>query len=338
MIIDTGSNPKSIENESLDTVYIQDFGDRYHVLDEEKEWNELERKAHTIKRRYRNIREYNEAVNIYCEYMANLSISYGRRDLFNLALRAGNVTEFIPPFPRLKQTKANKTRLKKGIMDSAGDGRLLDEKDADEYIQKVIEDEEIELYDPEDDVALMPLSMKKVHFLEEEALDVVSDNGSRIFDSNARMSEVDFLEEYFRAKNIMTSKKKKKKKNEDEDKLYGHELFYHMYETEDIIEEDDTMWYEGSIMTRSEIEDVKMLRQLKELGWDSLKLMNGSRKGQSSTIRHMKNIDKMEKKHKKKKKKSDNFITQILTDNKFDSFEDFESSMLEFNFGGLNDE
>ena len=338
MIIDTGVNPNSIENESLDTVYIQDFGDRYHVLDEEREWNELERKARAIKRRYRNIREYNEAVNIYCEYMANLSISYGRRELFNLALRAGNVTEFIPPFPRLKQTKANKTRLKKGIMDSAGDGRMLDEKEADEYIQRIIEEEDIELYDPNDDVALMPLSIKKVHFLEDEALDVVVNNGRRIFDSSARMTEVDYLEEYFRAKNIMTSKKKKKKKGEDEDKLYGHELFYHMYDTEDVVEEDETMWYEGSIMTRSEIDEVKMLRQLKELGWDSLKLMNGVRKGSNSnpTIRHMKNIDKMEKKNKKKKKKSNNLVTQILTDNKFDSFEDFERSML--SFGGFDNE
>lgn len=337
MIIDTGTNPRSIENESLDTVYIQDFGDRYHVLDEEKEWNELERKAHAIKRRYRDIREYNEAVNVYCEYMANLSISYGRRELFNLALRAGNVTEFIPPFPRLKQTKANKTRLKKGIMDSAGDGRMIDEQEAEKFIQRVIEEEEIELYDPEDDVALDPISMKKINFIEEEALDIVNNNGRRVFDMSARMTEVDYLEEYFRAKNIMTSKKKKKKKDEDEDKLYGHELFYHMYETEDVVEEDETLWYEGSIMTRSEIEDVKMLRQLKELGWDSLKLMNGSRKGQqSSTIRHMKNIDKMSKKKKKKEKQTNNFITQVLTDNKFDSFEDFEKSMLDF--GGFINE
>ena len=328
MFIDTGTSSKS-NTEPIDLVYINDFDDTYNEYEEEKARNELEREARKIRRRYRNINEYNYALNIFCQYMAELSISYGQRELFNAALRSGAIKDFIPPFPRLKMTKLNKKMLKKGIRDSIGDGKLISSpEDVEMLIRAYMGDEEY--IDPNETVLYNPIPVHKTKILEDELDDVKDETGMR---SDRRMSEIDYLEEYFRAKNIMKSKKSSKKKKED-DELSGSDWFYGNYSSDDVEEkENEVVWYEGSLLSGKEIEDVKVMRMLKTLGWDSIKMMRG-KTGTVSSVRHMKNVDKMEKKAKKKKEKTDNFLTKILTDNSFDSFEDFEDAMLDFTFGG----
>ena len=190
MFIDAGTSSKS-NTEPIDLVYINDFDDTYNEYEEEKARNELEREARKIRRRYRNINEYNYALNIFCQYMAELSISYGQRELFNAALRSGAIKDFIPPFPRLKMTKLNKKMLKKGIRDSIGDGKLISSpEDVEMLIRAYMGDEEY--IDPNETVLYNPIPVHKTKILEDEIDDVKDETGMR---SDRRMSEIDYLEE-----------------------------------------------------------------------------------------------------------------------------------------------
>lgn len=96
---------KSKKRHDCFTVYMQSdmsFYDDYYNMEEHTDefiTKELMNKAKGIKRIYKNFMAYNEALKIRNKYIDALIDKYGGPDMFNLRLRAGGVTDWIPPRP-----------------------------------------------------------------------------------------------------------------------------------------------------------------------------------------------------------------------------------------------
>lgn len=92
---------------TFDTIYCQDFDDEYHQETD----NDLKilQKARNLKSQYYDVNLYNEAKDVYDEYMTMLYDKYGGKKIFKRQKKAGCVSEFIPIKPMLKRTtKINK--------------------------------------------------------------------------------------------------------------------------------------------------------------------------------------------------------------------------------------
>ena len=303
----------------LTTVYVSDFGDNYHRTDDEPS-TELEKAARRIRRRYKNITEYMQALGVYQEYMALLALKHGGPVLFKLKLKNEAIEDFVPAKPRMKNTAHNKMLLKKGIMVSRVNLNKVDrDKLSDTIETNVDEDQEHIIADTKtkDPVALKLI--KEGHF---DRVRV-----GRV----AAISNIDFLEEYFRSKNS-------KQKEEVEEELQSvslTDIASGAYEDkiQDTSEQDDVIYYRGNYMSRQAVEDLKIYQDLGAFGWNSIKIMK--EKGVSKRITNIvKEQNKMSKKKKKKdskkKGKSDDFLVSVMMDNDHDSFANYEQDMLNF--------
>ena len=97
---------------------VNDFGDEYHQPDEEKiviNDDDLFAAVKGLKRRYRDIDEYFDAMNVFNTYIDNLVEIYGGKKRFKLAIQLGLVKEYIPVVPVLRKTKANKPYIEKNL-------------------------------------------------------------------------------------------------------------------------------------------------------------------------------------------------------------------------------
>ena len=92
---------------TFDTIYCQDFDDEYHQ--ETDDDLKILQKARNLKSQYYDVNLYNEAKDVYEEYMTMLYDKYGGKKIFKRQKKAGCVSEFIPIKPMLKRTtKINK--------------------------------------------------------------------------------------------------------------------------------------------------------------------------------------------------------------------------------------
>lgn len=72
-----------------------------------------------LKRRYNDIFKYYEAMEIYDRYMDNIIEDYGTKKNLIKAIKHGACDHlYVPPEPKIKQTKENKLLLKAGIVPS----------------------------------------------------------------------------------------------------------------------------------------------------------------------------------------------------------------------------
>lgn len=95
-----------------------DFGDEYSKNPEPIQGTEepVIEAVRNLKHKYRNYREYNEAMNIYDEYAEWLVDKYGGDKGFEFAVLTGTCTEPIPEMPILRMTKTNKEIINEGMM------------------------------------------------------------------------------------------------------------------------------------------------------------------------------------------------------------------------------
>lgn len=340
---------RETNTEPIYTVYIQDFPDSdYHKTRDEALMDDLERRARKLRRRYRNIIEYNDAMETYREYMFALSIKtcgYGKKnhERFLMMLELEQVDAYIPGEPKLKNTRLNRELMKKGEVITRGTGKILDNDELDEFIKEFVADMGYPDKDAPCTEEPIPIPKKELKMLDK----IIPTIGESDFlrENKARLSEIDYLDEYFKARKIMSEKKSKKKKYEedDEDELTLCDWYYGRYEFDEPDDSQTQVWYEGSIVQKDEIESIQILRQMKEYGWNPVKILTGpgvSEKGikkakesndgsgDSRIANILKKQEKLEKKRKKKKKKNDDFFAKIMSDNKWDDFEDFENEML----------
>lgn len=92
---------------TFDVIYCQDFDDDYHQETDDE--LKILQKARNLKSQYYDVNLYNEAKDVYDEYMEMLYEKYGGKKIFKRQKKAGCVSEFIPIKPMLKRTtKINK--------------------------------------------------------------------------------------------------------------------------------------------------------------------------------------------------------------------------------------
>lgn len=306
----------------LSEIYVQDFGDNYHRLSDAPT-TELEKQARKIRRRYKNLNEYQYALRIYNEYMSYMYNLHGGKDLFKIKLKNDLITDFVPPKPQMKNTAANRVLLKKKILLSPVKINKVDTEKLEELVESYDADTtkpDMLVYDTtHSDPIGEKLAKKTPH----------TPNVSN-FQSIGSMN---YLEEYFHNRNIQSKKKVVNTSDKPQYSLTDiadGKVQENVYDTS---EKDEVVFYRGNYLRRDAIEEVQVYDRLNDLGWNSLRIMRD--KGASRKItkviknQNQKNIKKT-KKNKKKKKQSDDFLVKVMMDNDHDTFDDFEKDMLDF--------
>lgn len=323
-------------DQSLFDVYVLDYGDNYHRGENEPS-SEFEREVRKIKARYRDINKFYNAVALYNEYISYLEDKYGGHDLFKLKRKHGLIDDYIPPKPRIKNTKELKFLKKNKIIVGSVGRFLIDEEALDNYIDEYTKNMEVD-----------NISVNKIK--DKEAEKILDSEGSKNkykhLKSQSFKDDVDYLESYFRNKNINNvfgkkkkGKKNKKKKNK-EDRIMISDLMRSDYEDsfygEDYMEDSDNkpmVLYDGLLLSSGTTKELDVYHKLNDLGWNSYKLM---KKGEfSNRVASMFKPPKKKKKGKKNKKEGiyDGLLIDIMNDNgidadDLDSFAEFQNEML----------
>lgn len=304
---------------SLQEVFVTDFDDNYHRFDTDPS-NELERAVSKIRRRYSNIADYMEAVAIYNEYMGLLAVKHGNPDILKLKLKHGAVKDFLPPKPRMKNTTENRDLLKNKIIVSRTNVRKVDDEKLDASLSTFNVNNEYDgMYIQESEVS-DPVGKSMI----KEGL---ADNQKMTMKQLAKVSDIDYLEEYFAMERERAQEQQKKKFN----RLGLSQIIRGEMPEDPDIEPDETgvILYNGSFMTPAERDQVTIYQHLGKVGWDSLKLMK-TRGEDKGITKLMKDDDKKKKKKNKKRNDDDDFIVKMVTDGNFDSFGEFQDEMLKF--------
>lgn len=325
--IDTGRSNFTKYDESLFEVYVLNYDDNYH-RDENAPTTEFEREVRKIKARYRDITKYNGAMALYNEYMSYLQEKHGGPDLYKLKKKAGLIDDYIPPKPRIKNTRELRYLKKNKIIIGTVGRYLIDDDRFDDII---------DMYSEDIDVDNITVNQSKDKFAEKISEDI-NPNRSIKIKSQSFKDDYDYLDYYFKNKNVSSKKKKGKKNKKDRllisdfmrddyiDRIYGDEP--------DMEDSDQGMaLYNNLLLSSGTVKELDVYHKLNEIGWNSYKLM---KKGEFS--KRITNAFKPPKKKKKKKKNKgsdmyDGLLIDIMTDNGFDtddldSFAEFQKEML----------
>jgi hypothetical protein len=317
------------KDSELIEVYVQDFGDNYHKFNDEPS-TELERTARKIRRRYKDISDYNRALLAYREYMSLLTLKHGGPELFALKLKHGQIDEFVPPMPGVKINDLNKFVMKNKIIVSKRRTMELDEE-----ALSLLEDSYARAQDEDTNTDTVPRMYvePKLSKDENKVVKRMIKSGEARSMARGRTSirknapSIQYLEEYFYNKNEGDRGKK------EEDPVFSLSQYYDgsfanmLKDTKN--EERQTVFFRGNYIDQESADELAIYKQLGKVGWNSMKIMRDL--GVSKRVtKAMKKGDKKDSKKDKKKRKSDNLVVQLMTDGGYDSFEDFQSEMESF--------
>ena len=104
------------EKLNFDEVLVQDFDDDYHA--EKDETMILLNQARNLLNQYHDVNRYNDAMEIYNEYMNYLYDKYGGYNVFKGLQMCGLIEDFVPTKPALKKTERVKKLLNYGIFNA----------------------------------------------------------------------------------------------------------------------------------------------------------------------------------------------------------------------------
>lgn len=311
-MIKVTANNKNVKNtDFLLTSYVLDYGDNYHKQEGEPS-SELERDARKIRRRYRNQHEYLTALATYNEYMSLVIEKHGGKRFFKLKLKAGQITDFIPHKPRMKNTKLNRTLEKYGVVISEpktkefnGEGLVETAKVQDRVYVGFADTEE-----------------------EDKIAEKMIDQGLSLQKTVINSSDpIDYLEAYFSNKR---NSRKSSKTNYAMKQPSLKQLLKDDYQDEEDDTMDDIVYYGGNMMNRDSVQQLALMEELNSLGWNSLKIMKSKAGNNSRITKILKSKQKKAKKDKKKKKQYNSFMVNVMGDNDYDDFGAFEEDMLNF--------
>lgn len=313
--LDNSPVSKKFDSSLLD-VYCLDFGDNYHRLSGEPT-SEFEMEVRRLKGRYRDLSKFNQALSIYYGWMSYLENKYGGRDIFKAKLKAGFITDYVPKKPRLKNIKSLKFFYKNGIIIS-GNGT-----DINIYDDKL--NQMTDLYTDQ----LSTDSSIKVEISDDKIADKISDSMyGRVKEySSSFTSDIDYLQSYFMNKNKGKKTKKKGKKSKKENtKLMITDIMNGYYD--DVADESEKApltTYNGLLLSTGTTKELDTYHKLSECGWDSYKIMKKAKYSKRVT-----SMFKVQKKKKKKNKSSnyDDLLIDIMTDNNYSDYEEFQKEML----------
>lgn len=111
--------------------YLQnDFEDNYYqrgLAD-----TQILKEAKKIRRKYNDFFDYVDAMEVYKEYMEILAEKYGSKRIAREAARDGIIEDFVPPKPRLKNSKRNRLLVSSGLMPSR---QIMSNPSSDEVME-----------------------------------------------------------------------------------------------------------------------------------------------------------------------------------------------------------
>ena len=304
------------DNSFLFEVFVNDFGDNYHRGSSEPS-TELERQAKKIRRRYKNISDYMSSLLIYDEYMNKLAEKHGNEQLLKIKIKNDMVDDFIPAKPRMRNNNTNKFLLKNKILLSKTKNLYPDEEVIDKLLQILPKDER--------DFTHYKTMNKDISGIIKDGIQ------TKIPDKKLKsIHTLDLMAEFFETKNKLKESKIEEYHPSMKDVLSGK----YLDKIQDTTDQDEIIHYNGRFVNRETAEELNVYQNLNNIGWNSIKIMKekGISKRATKLIRDK---DKEEKKRKKKNKKNDNFMTRVITDNNYNSFEDFQEDMLNFTSGNL---
>jgi len=332
--IDNGSSRFKQANESLFNVYVWDYDDNYHRLEGEPS-SEFEQEVRKIRRRYKDLNEFNDAIALYNEWMDYLANKHGGRDILKAKIKYEIIEDYVPHKPKLRDSKFLKNAYEKGIIVSSGKGYIYD----DELMEYL--DENYSEIDVDKTTTTFVKNKEAIKIAETEL-----DKGMRFTKSKSFKSDVDYLDEYFKLKNKRVKKslkKKNKKKNKDRDLMNDYRISDlmksdYLKDFEQYQESSDYDVFGGLLLSRTGNEDLNVYHKLNDMGWNTYKLMKKANFSKRVTdLFDEKKKKKKEKKRKKKSKKFDSILVDIMTDSGYDDFDEFSKDMLKMTSADLYD-
>lgn len=108
----------------------QDFGDNYYERGMAD--TPLLKDAKKIRRKYNDFFDFCDAMEVYKEYMELLGEKYGSVKIVKDSAKEGMIDEYVPPKPKLKNTKKNRQLSAEGIIPSR---RMVEVPDREEIIR-----------------------------------------------------------------------------------------------------------------------------------------------------------------------------------------------------------
>ncbi len=313
-------------------VHVNDFGDEYHLLDNEPK-TDLDRQVRKIRRRYKSFYDYRAALCIYDEYMDELEKKHEGDNSFKLRLATGKVFEYIPPQPKLKKNPLNNFIMQNDVVLSNCKTMKVN-SDMMTECENISEDINVETTKISDKIK------RGKDNREGQIIDELVNKSN----TSKNMLSMDTMDALTMWLNKNTDSKEVKK--EEKEKSYS---------VTDIIndncpeEEDDTVvFYKGRHVTQKEANELSFINNMNSFGWNSLKIMKGLRKSgeaggvvasvliQQETDRKREKLKKKNNKKSKSTHEDDEFLIKIMGDNdNFESFGEFEDEMLDYTVNNI---
>lgn len=325
---------------------INDFGDKYHLPDDEV-YSNIDEAVRNIRRKYRHYNDYLKAIRTIEEYMEALVETYGGIRNFKMAMQLKTVREFIPPIPRFRNTEENRLLAKYGTMISE-QVFDVDYDLSEEHVARV------ECASQTSGNGMDVVESKRVYL----PFDVDKKTSSILNNEDAIVKELETLKNFSR--NSCTSKKKRKKSSHNliKEAKRRKKLLEKASEpqtvTEAIIdynndvmglsrddEAEGTIIYKGVMIPKVEMENINVMSTLKRAG---LMASNDLSSVNSKEIRKMIKKENATEKAKSKKKKKhevdpeemDEFLDAYNESENFGTnFKAFEKEMLAFTSSGI---
>ena len=305
------------------TVYMRsrmDFYDEYYHEDPDS-YEALLSEVKKIRRVYVNFQDFIKALDLRDQYLDSLVEKYGGEGLFDVYYKSGLVTDWIPPEPQLSKRSKDYERY------MSGDLWLVDGEIGFDQFRDMLEEQiaamdiDVESIGVTGDVVTSPVVLKHLDYGTEVRN---SYRGSNI--NGVSTTDLNELQKMFR----QWYHEENAPKTQDTGEWFSQtpEAIRARYYTAPIVymnrkfgdpeveEEPDPneMIMDSELnrpMTRSEYDQRKFVRMLRDSGWGELRMMRylgvGSKYEQKLMFRKMKN-------KKKAKKKASGLIKSIMGD------------------------
>jgi hypothetical protein len=329
--------PDEIFSPIIDAIQFNDFGDNYYEIGTQND--DLSSSIKGLKRRYNDYFAYLDAKALYDEYMDSLIEKYGSKSIVKSTAKAGMLPEYLPPKPKLKNSKRNRAMQKAGIVSRRDDSMYcMDGIVAAAEEDMPVNEEKMEEISPDSSVDKATL---RNHEKAEESINRRMRRNGLYRSSYGENCGTDFIIEYLNqaSKGFYDTLGKHHENSlcdimkENEIKKYMPSELY-----EDEFEAPKTEFKDGRLVNTKDLEQIKLLEELYEAGFN---FIGGNAKGinkQAVKIARKevgygaqnmskKELKKWKKRHKnerkmlEKREQADNILSEALLNNKFDFYD-----------------
>lgn len=294
----------------------------------------LTQKAKRIRRKYNNFFDYYDALEVYNQYMSYLAEKYGSAKIAKALARDGDIDEFVPPKPKLKNSKANRAVIESGLVPSRKVIETISGEDVLQHARKIIPTESS--VDAMNSIAPSkpPKEMRK-QFKEFSKESQERSRKNNIYRSGHN-AEIDFIIDYI---NNANSGNYSSSMIKDQDMTISEimdEHYHEIFTLPEILEDEMTATTRtirnGRLTTSKDENLVEIMTMMYDMGVDvfgtygksmnktSVKMVRNAIGDGPMTKKEKKEMKKRRKKEEKRlrnKRNNDKFLEQTLLNNRY---------------------